>query len=237
MERGTRAVVVKHPRAPNPNPGATSLPACLHPQGSQASWDALGADPWVAWTMIEGYRLQFLSTPPVTAVLAFSIVADHQHREVLRSKVSTLLAKEAIREVGQEDRQAGFYSHYFPVPKRDGTLQPILGLRGLNKFIWPLRCKMLTVPQVKQAVLVDDWFATVDLKDAYFQIPIWEGHRRFLRFAFDCKTFEFCVLAFGISLAPCTFTRCMDAVWGPLQWQGLRVMNYPDNWLICTQTE
>ena len=25
-------------------------------------------------------------------------------------------------------------------------------------------------PRVKQAVLVDDWFATVDLKDAYFQI-------------------------------------------------------------------
>ena len=42
----------------------------------------------------------------------------------------------------------------------------------------------------------------VDLKDAYFQIPIWKGLRRFLRFAFDGKTFEFCVLPFGISRAP-----------------------------------
>ena len=55
-------------------------------------------------------------------VPAFSIVADQQHREVLRSEVSTLLAKEAIREVEQEDRQAGFYSHYFLVQKCDGTL-------------------------------------------------------------------------------------------------------------------
>ena len=151
--------------------------------------------------------------------------------------MSTLLAKEAIREVGQEDRQAGFYSHYFLGPKRDGTLWPILGVRGLNKFLRPLRCKMLTVPRVKHAVLVDNWFATVDLKDAYFQVPIWEGHRRFLRFAFDSKTFEFCVLPFGISLAPRTFTRCMDTVLGLLRRQGLRVMNYLDDWLICAQTE
>lgn len=56
-------------------------------------------------------------------VPAFSIVADHQHREVLRSEVSTLLTKRAIREVGQEDRQAGFYSHYFLIPKCDGLEQ------------------------------------------------------------------------------------------------------------------
>ena len=154
VERGTRAVVVKHPRAQSPGPDATSLPACLHPQGSQALWEAMGADLWVVSTIIEGYGLQFLSTTPVTMVPAFSIVADHQHREVLHSEVSTLLAKEAIREVGQEDRQAGFYSHYFLVPKRDGTLRPILDLRGLNKFLWPLRCKMITVPRVMSRVFV-----------------------------------------------------------------------------------
>ncbi len=42
---------------------------------------------------------------------------------------------------------------------------------------------MLTVLRVKQAVLVGDWL--VDLKDEYFQIPIWEGHRRFLKFTFN----------------------------------------------------
>ena len=53
----------------------------LSQPASQASWEALGVDPWVVLTMIEGYRLQFLSTPPVTTVPAFSIVADHKHRE------------------------------------------------------------------------------------------------------------------------------------------------------------
>ena len=188
-----KAEGIKHPRAQSPGPDATSPLPCLHPQGSQASWVALLAHHWVVSTVIEGYRLQFLSTPPVTTVPASSTVGDHQHREVLHSEVSTLLAKNAIREVGQEDREAGFYSHYFLIPKRDGTLQPIVDLRGLNKFFQPLRCKILTVPRVKQAVLAD-WFATVDLKDTNFQIPIREGHRRFLRFAFDSKTFKICVL-------------------------------------------
>lgn len=70
---------------------------------------------------------------------------------------------------------------------------------------------MLTVPRVRQAIAAGDWFATIDLKDAYFQIPIWQGHWRFLRFGFEGRIFEFCVPPFGISLAPQTFTRCMNA--------------------------
>lgn len=79
---------------------------------------------------------------------------------------------------------------------------------------------------MREAVLVGDWFATVDLKDACFRIPIWEGPERFISFAFYGKIFEFCVLPFGILLAPRTYTRCMDAVLGPLWQQGHRVMKY-----------
>ncbi len=68
-------------------------------------------------------------------------------------------------------------------------------------------------------------------------MPIWEGHRRYLRFAFNGRTFEFCVLPFGISLAPHTFTTCMDTVLGPLRQEGLRILNYLDDWLVCARSE
>ncbi len=187
--------------------------------------------------MTQGYRLQFLHPPPLTKSTTFTLVADPQHREVLATEVDTLLAKRAIREVMQDNHQAGFYSRYFLIPKKDGRLRPILDLRGLNKFLRPLRCKMLTVPRVRQAVHQGDWFATIDLEDAYFQIPIWEGHRRYLRFAVNGRTLEFCVLPFGISLAPRTFTRCMDAVLGPLRREGIRILNYLDDWLVCARSE
>ncbi|KAK7929150.1 hypothetical protein WMY93_005545 [Mugilogobius chulae] len=164
----------------------------------------------------------------------YTVVVDPQQFQVLASEISTLLTKKAIREV-KCDQRTGFYSRYFLIPKKDGGLRPILDLRSLNKFLRPLKCKMLTVPRVRQAVLPGDWFATIDLKDAYFQIPIWEGHRRYLRFAFAGKTYEFCVLPFGISLAPRTFTRCMDAVLASKA-RGLRILNYLDDWLICAHS-
>lgn len=96
---------------------------------------------------------------------------------------------------------------------------------------------MLTIPRVKQAVHQGDWFTCIDLKDAYFQIPIWEGHRRFLRFAFNGRVFHLQVLPFGLSLAPRTFTGCMDAALAPLRHQGVRILNYLDDWLVCAQSE
>ncbi|KAJ8348871.1 hypothetical protein SKAU_G00274600 [Synaphobranchus kaupii] len=54
----------------------------------------------------------------------------------------------------------------FVVPKQDGGLRPIFNLKGLNKYLRPLGCKMLTVPRVRQAVKEGYWFTTIDLKDA-----------------------------------------------------------------------
>ncbi len=49
---------------------------------------------------------------------------------------------------------------------------------------------------------------SLDLKDAYFHIQVAPHHRRFLRFAFEGMAYQYKVLPFGLSLAPCTLTRC-----------------------------
>ena len=80
-------------------------------------------------TMTSGYCIQFLCRPPVTRTPTFTTVSDPQQRAVLQAELSTLLEKEAIREVPSGDHQAGFFSRYFLAPKRDGGLCPILDLR------------------------------------------------------------------------------------------------------------
>ncbi|KAI2668545.1 Gag-Pro-Pol polyprotein [Labeo rohita] len=82
-----------------------------------------------------------------------------------------------------------------------------------------------------------DWFLSLDLKDAYFHIQIAPHHRRFLRFAFEGVAYQYTVLPFGLSLAPRTFTKCMDAALVPLRQKGIRVLNYLDDWLILAQSE
>ncbi len=88
------------------------------------------------------------------------------------------------------------------------------------------------MPQIRS----EDWFVTIDLKEAYFHISILPCHRRFLRFAFRGKAYQYQVLPFSLALSPRTFTKCVDAALEPLRLQGIRIMNYIDDWLILAQS-
>ncbi len=80
-------------------------------------------------------------------------------------------------------------------------------------------------------------FVMIDLKEAYFHISILPQHRKFLRFAFGGKAYQYRVLPFGLALSPRTFTKCVDAALAPLRLQGIRILNCIDDWLILTQSE
>ncbi len=88
------------------------------------------------------------------------------------------------------------------------------------------------MPQIRS----EDWFVTIDLKEAYFHISILPCHRRFLRFAFGGKAYKYRVLPVGLALSPCTFTKCLDAALLPLRHQVIRIMNNIDDWLILAQS-
>jgi hypothetical protein len=52
---------------------------------------------------------------------------------------------------------------------------------------------------VRQAIRPGDWAAYIDLKDAYFHVPIAMAARKYLRFGWRGCLFQFCVLPFGLS--------------------------------------
>ena len=117
----------------------------------------------------------------------------------------------------------GFYSRYFLVPKRGGGLRPILDLRALNKHLKNFRFKMLTADSLMRSLRQGDWWTSVDLRDAYFHVPIYAPHRKFLRFGFEGKLYEYLVLPFGMSLSPRVFVKVTQAAVAPLRQQGVRL--------------
>ncbi len=116
---------------------------------------------------------------------------------VLREEIAVLLAKDAIKPVPPAEMRQGFYSPYIIVPKKGGGLRPILDLRVLNRALHKLPFKMLTHRCMIKCIQPQDWFAAIDLKDAYFHVSILPRHRPFLRFAFEGRAWQYKVLPFG----------------------------------------
>ena len=106
-----------------------------------------------------------------------------------------------------------------------------------NKSVAVRKFRMLTIRALLRFVRKGDWFTSLDLKDAYFHVPVRQAHRRFLRFAFMGVAYEYQCLPFGYSLAPRTFSKCVEAALGPLRRQGKRVLFYLDDLQILSSSE
>lgn len=198
-------------------------------------WRLTTSNPWVIETLTNGYRLQFRRRPPLNSGLRATRVTSPELRSALLLEIQSLLDKNAIEEIDPKT-QKGVFSTYFVVPKKDGGLRPVLDLRRLNTYLKQLPFRMLRTTDVLHSIEPRDWFVTVDLKDAYFHVPITPQHRLFLRFHFEGRSFQFKVLPFGLSLAPRVFTKCMREALAPLLQQGMRILPYLDDWLLCAQS-
>ncbi len=184
---------------------------------------------WLTRTIRLGYAIQFTRRPPkFNGVLETSVTA--RNAPVLREEIAVLLAKDAIEPVPPAKRRQGFYNPYFIVHKKGGGLRPILDLRVLNRAL------TLTRRRIIKCIQPQDWFAAIDLKNAYFHVLILLRHRLFLRFAFEGRAWQYRVLPFRLSLSPRVFTKVVEGTLTPLREVGVRILNYLDDWLILAQS-
>ena len=77
-----------------------------------------------------------------------------------------------------------------------------------------------------------DWMASIDLKEAYLQVPVHPDSRRFLRFVAQGRVYQFSALCFGLSTAPQVFSRVMAPVSAILYSWGIRMRRFLDDWLV-----
>ena len=67
--------------------------------------------------------------------------------------------------------------------------------------------KMETAETIRNSVTKGEWLVSIDLKDAYFHIPIHPDSQHLLHFQVDKRTYQFKALLFGFATAPLEFTR------------------------------
>ena len=176
--------------------------------------------------MVKGCTLEFATYPHHTCQpkeIKFS------SRECLAIKIELqrLLDKGII--IPSEHETYEFISTIFVRPKADGSFRLILNLKRLNEHIVYHHFKMESLKSVIQLMEKDCFMASVDLRDAYYSIPMSVHAQKYLKFTWGGKLYQFTCLPNGLCCAPRLFTQLLKPVYSTLRLKGHLSVGYIDD--------
>ena len=127
--------------------------------------------------------------------------------ERISEEIEKLLQKGVIVQCEHELGEC--ISPVFLTPKSDGCFRFFLNLKGLNSFIEKKRFKMQTLSSILCMIRPNMYMAKLDIKDAYYSIPIKALHQKYLKFKHNGKLYKYVVLPNGYTEGPRKFTKTM----------------------------
>ena len=148
----------------------------------------------------------------------------------MQKAINDLISKGAIVECKKKSDQ--FLSPYFLVGRPDGSHRFILNLKHLNKYIVTAHFKIEDVRTATKLLSEGDYMTSIDLQDAYFLVSVCKDSRKYLRFKFNNKYYEFVCLPFGLSTSPYIFTKILKPVMRSLRERGFLSVIYLDD-ILC----
>ena len=75
--------------------------------------------------------------------------------------------------------------------------------------------------------------AAIDISEAYTHIPICHNLHRYLAFSYQHQLYFFWALSFGLNVALYIFTRVLDWPLRTLRIQGINILAYLDDIVLC----
>ncbi|XP_021361806.1 uncharacterized protein LOC110455772 [Mizuhopecten yessoensis] len=169
-------------------------------------WKEITSDSWALGGVSKGLCIPHLRDPPLAREpIFFPSPSDPGKVEALRSEVQAMIAKGAIEELSPDQWSPGFYSWVFLVKKKSGAWRPSIDLSTFNTYVDSPHFRMETPRRIIASVRPGMWATSIDLKDAYFHIPVRRSARKFLRFTFEQKVYQFRAMPFGLTTAPLDF--------------------------------
>ena len=199
----------------------------------EENWRNLTSDPDILNIALH-CDIEFETEVPLQRNIQFQ--KFNQHEEfVIDAEIEKLLEMKVIEEVSFTPGQ--FISPIFTRPKKDGDYRMILNLKELNKYIKYYHFKLDTFETTLHLIKPDCFMASVDLRHAYYSVPMAQSVRKYLRFMWKGKIFEYCSLPNGIACAPRYFTKLLKPVFSKLRQMGHTNSGYIDDSLLVADTE
>ena len=95
---------------------------------------------------------------------------------------------------------------------------------------------MESLKDVRDLVQEGDYLIKIDLKDAFWSVPVNRKSRRLMRFEWEGILYEFRSLAFGLGPAPWVFTKLLKVPISLLRKLGFFLIIYLDDMLIAAKS-
>ena len=178
-----------------------------------------------------GYHWTWKNKPPVLSMPRLLMQS-----ETLQNEVLSLLEKGAIYPVSPEPC---FLARIFAIPKPNGKVRLILDVSQLNEYIHVPELSFKNHGDFRKALVPPAWIVTLDLKEAYYHVPMHPRLHKFLALTCWGQLFYFKVLPFGLAPAPWVFQSLMSFPITRLQSEGIRILSYLDDvviWNPCRET-
>lgn len=189
-------------------------------------WKLITSDQFIL-DSVSHYKIEFVAGFPQQEVVPREICFSIQEQHIIQNEIDKLLTKGVIKETTHCTGE--YISSIFIRPKKDGTYRLILNLKNLNDHVEYHHFKMDTLQSAIRLMKQNCYMASVDLRDAYYSVPIDKEYQKFLRFSWRGKLFQFTCLPNGLSCAPRLFTKILKPVYATLRKQGHLNVGYIDD--------
>jgi hypothetical protein len=144
----------------------------------------------------------------------------------------------AVEEVPQDLHHRLVISPVFTVPKKGSdNRRGVINLKWINSYVKYVKFKATTMRDVKAAVEKDCWMTTIDLRDAFWNVPVHPDDRRFLAFRWRGKVYWYRSLPFGLTSSPRILHKVLRPLLASFHIRGLRVLIYVDDLIIFGKTK
>ena len=175
-----------------------------------------------------------IGSPALLPANNFQLPIENKQCQFVDIEIESLLKKEVVVESYREPGE--YVSPIFVTEKSDGGYRLILNLKKLNKLAEHKKFKMETISTILCLIRPNCFMAKVDIKDAYYSIPILEEHKKLLKFLHKNVLYKFTALPNGYTEGPRKFTKALKPPLSNIRKQGVIVAGCFDNLITLAIT-
>ena len=180
------------------------------------NWRKLTSDKYILDIVENGLILNFTTDAP--SKVAFEYKRSQNETHVIDEEVYKLLSK---RVISATNVNAGdYFSSLFTRLKKDGSYRTILNLKFLNEECETHHFKMESLKHAIHMIRPGAYLASIDIKDAFYSVPIHPSHKKYLKFMWKGQPYQFEAMPNGYLDAIRIFAKILKPVFSTLPKRG-----------------